>query len=269
MAKRFSPIAFQGAWGPNRNPIPFVNPWGYSGAYTTILVEGTPSTAVFFDRHLERLRQSLNKLKLPQQFSESFLKETILGVISSCNQGPYMLRVALIKKGLFLSTYAQSGKGAELEGELCHIQRKLPAAKSLLDMGLFKEMQKVDRNCKELLLISPNGNILEGATTNILFVRGRTIISPTQDALPGITRQVIQELIPESWCWNTNDVHLDDLHKFDEILVCGSGKEVAQIISLSKIEWKPTSQNAFNTLSQCYKGAKLNYLKKFSMETLT
>lgn len=264
MAKKFSPTAFQAAWGPNRNPIPFVDPWGHSGAYTTMLVEGTPSTAIFFDRHLKRLRQSLNKLKLPQQFSESFLKDTILGVISRFDQGPYMLRVAVIKEGLFLSTYPQSGKGAELEGKLCHIRRKLPAAKSLLDMGLFEEMKKVDRNCKELLLISPSGNILEGATTNVLFVRGNTIISPTQDALPGITRQVIQELVPEPWRWNADDVHLGDLHKFDEILVCGSGKEVARIISLSKIQWEPRSQKAFDTLSRCYKDAKLLYLKENS-----
>jgi branched-subunit amino acid aminotransferase/4-amino-4-deoxychorismate lyase len=262
MAKKFSPTAYQVAWGPDRNPIPFVDPWGHSGAYTTMLVDGTPPMALFFGRHRQRLRQSLGKLKLPQQFSESFIKNKILGIISRLEQGPYMLRVAVIKEGLFLSTYSQSGKGAELEGKLCHIRRKLPAAKSLLDMGLFEKMKTVDRNCEELLLISPSGNILEGATTNVLFVRGNTILAPTQGALPGITRQVIEEQVPEPWLWNADDVHLDDLHEIDEILVCGSGKEVARIISLKKIKWEPRSQKAFDTLSRCYKDAKLLYLKE-------
>ena len=82
-----------------------------------------------------------------------------------------MLRTAVVPEGLFIAAYPQSGKGARLHGRLCRIRRKLPAAKSLLDTSLYEEMQTVNRNREELLLVSPDRHVLEGATTNLLFVR--------------------------------------------------------------------------------------------------
>ena len=262
MDNKSSPIPCRFAWNPDRIPIPFVNPWGRSGAYTTMLVEGSPSIGFFIDRHLQRLRQSLDKLKLPHQFPETFLKDTILEFISGYNRGSFMLRTAVVSEGLILSTYPQIGKGAGLIGKPCRIRRNLPAAKSLQDMGLYKQMKNVDRSSEELLLVSQSGYILEGATTNVLFIRGNSILAPVQDALPGITRQVIQEQLPKPWLWNVDNVHLDELNQIDEILVCGSGKEVARIIGLCKLKWKPRSQKAFDALSRCYNDAKLLYLQE-------
>ena len=42
MASKSSTTACQTAWDPDQQPIPFANPWGRPGAYTTMLVDGDP-----------------------------------------------------------------------------------------------------------------------------------------------------------------------------------------------------------------------------------
>lgn len=264
MASKSSTTACQTAWNPDQQPIPFANPWGRPGAYTTMLVDGDPPTPLFLDRHLRRLKKCLGHLGLPEIFRDAFLEESILETASGINTVPCMLRTAVVPEGLFITAYPQSGKGARLHGRLCRIRRKLPAAKSLLDISLHEEMQTVNRNREELLLVSPDGHVLEGATTNLLFVRGKNILAPEKDTLTGITRQVLEERIPEPWQWEVTDVHLDDLPEMDEILVCGSGKEVAQIINIADSEWKPRSNQAFMALSRIYGAAKLLYLRENS-----
>ena len=211
MASKSSTTACQTAWNPDQQPIPFANPWGRPGAYTTMLVDGDPPTPLFLDRHLRRLKKCLGYLGLPEIFRDAFLEESILETASGINTVPCMLRTSVVPEGLFITAYPQSGKGARLHGRLCRIRRKLPAAKSLLDISLHEEMQTVNRNCEELLLVSPDGHVLEGATTNLLFVRGKNILAPEKDTLTGITRQVLEERIPKPWQWEVTDVHLDDL----------------------------------------------------------
>ncbi len=260
MDSKSSPTAFEAAWNPDCEPIAFADPWGKVGAYTTMLVDGSPPRPLFQDRHMDRLSQSLEHLGMANPYGGTFLEDSVAHAAANLGATPCMLRVAIVGEGLFLSSYPQTGKGAELRGRPCHARRRLPAAKSLLDVGLHQELAQVDRGTEELLLVSPQGHVLEGATTNLLLVRGDAVLAPMREALPGITRQVIEEHLPAQWNWESAEVRLEELPTMDEILLCGSGKEVARITHLEGIEWAPASARAFDSIAQAYEAAKQLYL---------
>jgi branched-subunit amino acid aminotransferase/4-amino-4-deoxychorismate lyase len=243
-------------WTPEGAEAPAVDPWGEAGAYTTILIDGVPPRAIFLERHLNRLEESCSLLETNSPLTRDFIREKVMEAAATM-EGGTMLRVALIPAGLSLTSYPQSGKNADLTGIPETVQRHLPAAKSLKDTPLKNRLQNYDRNRHELLLIDPDGYILEGATTNLLFIKEHQIFSPETGCLPGITRQILKELLNGSeWVWNPSQIHMEQLPEYDEILVCGSGKEVARLIKIEGNDWQPRQDIAFRELSQKFREAK-------------
>jgi branched-subunit amino acid aminotransferase/4-amino-4-deoxychorismate lyase len=243
-------------WTPEGQAAQPIDPWGHDGAYTTILIDGKPPQPIFLQRHLDRLENSLSLLKVPQVFPKEFVEEKILEAASMLDAGT-MLRVAIIQEGLSLISYPQQGKNADMEGIPETVQRHLPEAKSLLDTPLKDRLQNFDRNRHELLLIDPDGYILEGATTNLLFIKGRQILTPASKCLPGITRQVLSEhLNGTDWQWCPVNIPMQQLPEFEEILLCGSGKEIARIVSIQGKDWQPRGREAFEELAAIFERAK-------------
>ncbi len=255
MAKKSLQTAFEAAWNPKHEPIPFRNPWGMKGAYTTTLIEINQIMPLFYEKHIIRLNESLEYLGLDNPFAESFIGERIQILMGKLKK-PCLLRIAVATEGLFISSHLQTGKGADLAGRICKIKRHKPKAKSLMDIMLYNKLNQIDRNAEELLLINQDGYTLEGATTNLLSVSGKTIMAPTQESLHGITRQIIQENLPDHWRWESVDIKLADLNSMDEILLCGSGKEVARLVDLQGSKWRPSSNLAFKEIKDIYESAK-------------
>jgi len=243
-------------WTPEGDTAQPMDPWGHEGAYTTILIDGSPPRPIFLQRHLNRLENSLALLKVSPVLPREFVEEKILEATSKLDAGT-MLRVAIIPEGLSLVSYPQKGKNAELEGIPETVQRHLPEAKSLMDTPLKDRLQNFDRNRHELLLIDPDGYFLEGATTNLLFIKGNQILTPESHCLPGITRQVLSEnLNGTNWQWCPAQIPMQQLPEFEEILVCGSGKEIARIDRIQGQDWQPSSRKAFEELSAIFEKAK-------------
>ncbi len=244
--------------------MPYSDPWGSPGAYSTILVEGAPPTPVFLDRHMKRLTQSLRLLDLNTALPLKFVEDAILNTATSNPETPYMIRVAITHAGLFICKLPQSGKESELRGIFCTVRRRLPSAKSMMDIELHRIVQTLDRNHEECILMSEDGRILEGATSNLLFVQNKNIIAPVRDNLPGITRQILKECLPNDWIWQESDVRVEHLEDVEEILVCGSGKGVSCLKSLPEARWKNKSMKAFNKFVRLFREAKLLYLQQNS-----
>ena len=247
---------FATLWTPDQKEAPPIDPWGEPGAYTTILVDGNPSRPIFLEKHLDRLEESCRLLETKPPLPRAFVKSKVLDAADLLEAGT-MLRVALIPAGLSLTSYPQRGKNAELVGIPETVQRHLPEAKSLMDTPLKDRLQKFDRSKHELLLLDSDGYFLEGATTNLLFIKNEEIFSPETGCLPGITRQILKESLNDTnWKWNPAQIHMRQLPEFNEILLCGSGKEVARITAIEGHTWKPVCDSAFRFLAKRFQEAK-------------
>lgn len=117
----------------------------------------------------------------------------------------------------------------------------------------------VDQGAAEAILVR-DGQVLEGAASNILIVSGGKIITPPKShtILPGITRDLVLELA-HSLNIPTEERHFDvaELNNAEEIWVTSSTREILAIVEL---DGKPVSDGVpgkvWKTLQSAYQDYK-------------
>lgn len=112
--------------------------------------------------------------------------------------------------------------------EMCHVK-----ATTLLANVLLKQ-EAIEQGCAEAIL-TKNGYVTEGATSNLFALIGGKIVTPekTSEILPGITRQVILELaqnnnIPVSEA----GISVEELQTANEIWISSSTREIIPVVEL-------------------------------------
>ncbi|MFP4218711.1 MAG: aminotransferase class IV [Salinarchaeum sp.] len=83
----------------------------------------------------------------------------------------------------------------------------------------------------EVLMGDAEGHLLEGAASNVFFVREETIHTPeaTLDLLPGITRDVVLDLATPEYTTVEGTYHPDDLADADEVFLTNSTWEIRPV----------------------------------------
>ncbi|SDP68602.1 aminotransferase class IV [Lentzea jiangxiensis] len=79
-------------------------------------------------------------------------------------------------------------------------RRRLPAVKGIdLDHLTALRAAAAEAGADEAVLLSPEGHVLEGSTTSIVWWRGDTLCGPPPGlVLPGVTRALLEELAVDS-----------------------------------------------------------------------
>lgn len=87
----------------------------------------------------------------------------------------------------------------------------------------------------EAILLDTHGFIAEGPTSNIFFIRGKTIETPTTESvLPGITRAVLMNVLSDM-DYSVRETHIlpEELIEFEEAFFSGTLNHVQPIRALS------------------------------------
>ena len=168
------------------------------GIFTTMAVEN--GTAIFLKRHLGRLQNSLDFLQIKQKISAEWIEAYIEK--NMFTQGA--LKVMLSEKNKSIATrenpYAAARYRRGFRLNICQTRKNESAVltyhKSLnyADNILEKRKSLAD-GYDEPLFLNTKGEICEGATTNIFFVKEGIIYTPPKSSglLPGIMRDSILE----------------------------------------------------------------------------
>lgn len=89
----------------------------------------------------------------------------------------------------------------------------------------------------EAIMLGDDGQVSEASSSNLFMVRQGTLITPpiTADILEGITRQVVMDLardlgIPQA----VRAIDRTELYGADELFLCGTGVQLAGIISVDR-----------------------------------
>ena len=93
--------------------------------------------------------------------------------------------------------------------------------------------------------------MLEGCTTNILFIRNKIIFIPLRNYYEGMTMKYILSKTRRKI--NKINISIKSLHEYDEILLVGSGKTVINLSSIPQINWKSKSDLIYKELLISYK----------------
>ena len=169
------------------------------GVYETIRV--SHGVALFLEQHIERLLASATCIGLEHQLTKASIEKWIRELLVKIDADACNSKILLIGGRtpelvtLWITPLAPLFPDKKLYRDgakvlTVHHERFLPNAKTLnmLPSYLFYRQAK-NAGCYDALLINRDGCITEGTRTNILAMKGKTIISPPkEEILEGVMR---------------------------------------------------------------------------------
>jgi len=87
----------------------------------------------------------------------------------------------------------------------------------------------------EILYIN-DGEVLECATSNIFIVKNKSVITPAENMLKGITRKVVLELAQNKYKIEERVVNEEELKTADEVFITSSFKDIVPIVKIDDFE---------------------------------
>jgi len=102
--------------------------------------------------------------------------------------------------------------------------------------NIYAKDEAKRNGAKEAIFLTKDHLVLEGASSNIFYVKGNTVFTPplTQNILPGITRKVVICLCRENGIKvKERKVHYRDFIRADEIFKTSS---IAEIVPVNKVD---------------------------------
>lgn len=100
----------------------------------------------------------------------------------------------------------------------------------------FAKSEAIQNGFDEAIMLTHEGHVSEGSAENIFLVMNGELVTPapTENILLGITRDSVMELASRELGHITRERQIDrtELYVADEIFLCGTGAQVAPVISV-------------------------------------
>jgi branched-chain amino acid aminotransferase len=146
--------------------------------------------------------------------------------------------------------------------------RLLPQIKSTSYAAALVALQEARASGYDDILYTNESSILEASTSNIFFVKGEEIITPSEGVLEGVTRGVILK----EFNVTCRPIKQDELASFDEAFLTSSVREIVPIYKINNI-WFPkegrVTQNIISAyLSLCLGGPSPSSIESSAYEGL-
>ncbi|MDA9707061.1 aminotransferase class IV [Candidatus Pelagibacter sp.] len=226
----------------------FKDLWGSHGVFTTIRLVGKPGKLVLFNNHFINLIKSLKKYKIYSKNIEENIKALIIANIKNNFKYNHLFRIALSKKLISISIRKRLKPSNNFELKVLNYKRIDPKYKNLQYKYILKKLNSYDATKVDILLVYKK-KILETCTSNLLLVRNNKYYSPKNNCYIGNTINYLSKKVKI----NFKDINLKDIHKFDEILLIGSGKGVTPVKLIRQYKWRNKSVAGYKKINKYLK----------------
>ena len=231
--------------------VTFKDLWGDHGIFTTIWIFGKPAKILFFENHIRNLIKSLQAYGIKKKsLKKDILKIINKNLIKKSNYN-HLLRIAVNKKIISISLRNRISPKLDFNLQLLNFKRQKPQYKNLKYKKILLHLSKMNNSKSDIGLIFKN-KILETGTSNLLFIKGKKVYSPKKGYYEGNTFKFFKTKFKKI---AKKDIFIDELKNYDEILLIGSGKGVASVKEIKKIEWKRQNLNQYKRFSKYYRSA--------------
>ncbi len=237
------------------------------GFYTTFSTLSHGTRVLGLQAHLDRLYIPAKKLKLHPSVKEDILRQRIAEIVK--DNLPHESRVRLIltkdSGGIFIVIQLFKSLPESVYTDGVHVitstvERADPRIKGTDFITKSAEQRKlVGREIFEILL-THNGKILEGMTSNFYAVKGRTVITAQKGILLGVTRRAVLR-IARGQGMSTEYRSPLVSEKFDEAFLTSSSRGVVPIVS---IDDAPVGQGRVEKWAKTLSKAYQAYVKERS-----
>ncbi len=216
------------------------------------------------DRHIERLRRSaaLIKLGLPDDvyirdavslaLGANKLSEAYVRITVSRGRGPIGLDPALCPEPTFIvfaepfKRYPESLYREGVKLVIARTRRNIVAAidpriKSLNFLNnILAKMEAKERGAYEAVMLNSEGFLAEGTVSNIFFVNGSTVCTPSSEVgiLDGITREAVIGLAQKSGLTAKEGKFVpEDLLEASEVFFTNTTSEVMPVSQVEDMRY--------------------------------
>ena len=115
------------------------------------------------------------------------------------------------------------------------LNRYIPGAKSTDYIRAIVTLKDAEAaGAIESVYVNKDDFVLEGTTSNLFIVRDKTVITPSEDILPGITRDVLLEIVKPDLPLDLRPVSREELLAADEAFLASSTKEVVPVVQVDE-----------------------------------
>lgn len=211
-------------------------------------------------RHIERLAKSARLIDLALPESEEDIFDLTMECIKRNNHSDFNVRI-VVTGGISSSNYLPEKGNANLlimvtalsampeeyysQGAkviTSNTERFVPGAKSINYVPSIMAMKEAaNQDALEALLVDRNGYIQEGTTSNFFAViNGRLTTPPGDRILPGVTREVILNLLENKIEVDVRPIHIEEIRTFDEAFITASNKEIIPVHTINSVKMPET-----------------------------
>lgn len=212
--------------------------------------------------HYRRLYESARILRIELPYSVEQLGEITLDLLrrEGYRQDTYIrplayksserigcrlhdLRDSFAAFALPFGRYVEKEEGADVivSSWRRNADNAIPARAKVTGAYVNSALSKTDavlNGYDEAIVLNQNGHVSEGSAENLFLVRGEKLITPpvTENVLEGITRATIIQLARDELGLDTVERPVDrtELYVADEMFFCGTGVQVAAIVSVDR-----------------------------------
>ncbi len=138
----------------------------------------------------------------------------------------------------------------------------------------FAKSEAMQNGFDEAIMLTNDGHVSEGSAENIFLVMNGELVTPapTENILLGITRDSVMELARRELGRITRERQIDrtELYVADEIFMCGTGAQIAPVIS---VDHRPVGNGQIgpiaNAIQQLYVDATRGRLPDYRAQWCT
>ena len=224
--------------------------WGKKGIFSTIRFIGKKPKFILLSMHIKNINSSLNKININFKISEKIILKLLKPTLNKINNQDNLLRIAINSNTISLSIRPRLKPSKKFVGKLFNYKRSMPQLKNLYYKKIIKLLNTINSQKQEIILYD-RGKLLEGCTTNIFCIRNKKIYIPIKNYYNGTTVSYLLNVTKRKII--KSNILLNDIHKYEEILLIGSGKGVVSLSLIPQINWKSQSDIVYKEFKNLYK----------------
>jgi branched-chain amino acid aminotransferase len=149
-------------------------------------------------------------------------------------------------KDSFLITSEPTGNYVDISGLHCGVSswrrvddNAIPARAKICGAyvnSAFAKSEALQNGFDEAIMLTNEGKVSEGSAANIFLLTNREFVTPapTENILLGVTRDTVMQLARREFNRITRERKIDrtELYVADEMLLCGTGVQIAPVVSV-------------------------------------
>lgn len=212
------------------------------GVYTVSNTYARTKT-LLLDKHLDRLEDSAQSKGIPFKCDRKRLKSALRQMIVESDLGDARFRISVpadAPSEMILSIEpfqppkpALIGRGARCITSAAI--RHNPRAKSSEWMRQRQALESEQPvGIYETFLLDPDGNLLEGASSNVYAILNGELLTASRGMLAGISRMIVLEICQNIIPLRSEAPNLADLHRFSEAFLSSSSRGIIPVIEIDE-----------------------------------